>query len=53
MGFTLSIESSWVVREVSSLPVCEVSVVSGLSSFDSFLNDLNPEQNGGMCDGRH
>ena len=30
-----------------------MSVVSGLSSFASFLNYLNPEGNGGTCGGRN
>ena len=53
MAFTFSIESSQLVCEVSYLSVREVSVVSGLSSFASFLNYLFPEENGGTCDGRH
>ena len=53
VAFTFSIESYRLVRDVSSLLVREVSVVSGLSSFASFLNDLNPGVNGGRCGGRH
>ena len=53
MDFKFSIESSQLVCDVSSLSVREVSVVSGLSSFVSFINYLFPEENGGTCDGRH
>ena len=53
MAFAFSIESSRLVCDVSSLSVREVSVVSGLSSFSSFLNDLIPEKNGGASDLRH
>ena len=53
MAFTFSIEPSRLVRDVSSLSVNEVSVVSLLSSFALFLNDLNPGGNGGMCGGRY
>ena len=53
MDIKYSIESSRSVRDASSLPVREVSVVSGLSSFASFLNYLNPERNGGTCVGRY
>ena len=35
MSSTFSIELSWLVCDVSSLSVCEVSLVSGLSSFYS------------------
>ena len=52
MDFKISIESSRLVRDVSYLSVREVSLVSVLSSFASFLNDLNPEGNGGTCGGR-
>ena len=51
-AFTFTIESSSLVRDVSSLLVREVSVVSGLSSFSSFLNDLNPGGNLGKSGGR-
>ena len=47
--FLLSYQS---VREISSLSVCEVSLLLGLSSFASFINDFNPGGNGGMCVGR-
>ena len=53
MDFTFSIESYILVSDVLSLSVREVSVVSGLSHFASFLNDLNPGGNGGTCGGRH
>ena len=53
MAFTFSIESSRLVRDVLSLSVREVSVVLLLSSFASFINDLNPRLNGGSCGGRH
>ena len=53
MAFVFSMESSQLVRDVSSLSVHEVYVLTGLSSFASFLNYLNPEENGGMCGGRH
>ena len=53
MAFKFSIESSQLVCDVSSLSVREVSVVAVLSSFASFLNDLIPEENGGMCDGKY
>ena len=53
MNPKFSIESHQLVREVSSLSVRDVSVVSGLSSFASFLNDLKPGGNGGKCGGRH
>ena len=53
MDFTLSIESSRLVCNVSSLSVREVSAVSGLSSFASFIIYLNLEENGGTCDGRN
>ena len=53
MYFNFSIESYQLVRYVSSLSVPEVSVVSGLPSFDFFLNDSNTEENGVTCDGRH
>ena len=51
--FTFYIELSWLVRDVSSLSVREVSIVSGLSSFALFLNNLNIGGNGGMCGGSH
>ena len=51
MAFKFYMESSILVRDVSSLSVREVSVVSGLSSFASFLNDLNLGGNGGTCGG--
>ena len=53
MDFKFSIEPSRLVRDVSSLSVREVSVVLGLSSFPSFLNDLNPGGNVSTCGGRH
>ena len=53
MAFKFSIESSRLVRDVSSSSVREVSVVLGLSSFASFLNYLNPGENGGTCGGSH
>ena len=53
MVFTFSIESPQVVRDVSSLSVREVYVVSGLSSFASFLNGLNIGGNGVTHGGRH
>ena len=49
----LSTESSCLVRDVSCLSVREVFVVSGLSSSASFLNDLNPGENGNTCGVRH
>ena len=52
MDFTFSIKSSRSVRDVSSLSVREVSIVSGLSQFSFFLNDLNPGVNVGTCGGR-
>ena len=53
VDFKFTIESSWLVRDVSSLSVREVSVVSGLSPFFLFLNDLNPVGNGVTCGGSH
>ena len=53
MYLKFSIESSWSVRDVSSLSVSEVSVVSGLSSFALDLNYLDPEENGDTCFWRH
>ena len=53
VDFTFLIESYRLVRDVSSLSVREVSVVSGLSSFAWFLNDLNPGGNGGTCGVKH
>ena len=53
MDFTFSIESYRLVRDLSSLSVREVSIVSELLSFASFLNDLNPGVNGDACDERH
>ena len=52
VDFTFSIESSWSVRDNSSLSVRGVSVDSGLSSFASFLNYLNSGGNWGTCGGR-
>ena len=53
MDFTFYVESSQLVRDASYLSVREVSIVSGLSSFASFLNDLIQEENGGTSDVRH
>ena len=53
MYFTFLIELSRLVGDVSYLSVNEVSIVSGLSLFASFLNDLNPGGNVGTCGGRH
>ena len=47
MDLTFSIESYQLVGDISCLSVREVSLVSGLSSFASFHNDLNPGGNGG------
>ena len=52
MAFKFSIEPYRLVHDVSYLSVPEVSIVSGLESFASFLNDLNPGRNGGTCGGR-
>ena len=50
VAFTFSIESYRLVRDASYLSVREVSIVSGLFSFASFLNDLNSGGNrGGHC----
>ena len=49
MDFIFSVELSRLVRDVSSLSVREVSIVSGLSSFASFINDLNTGGNVGTC----
>ena len=53
MSFTFVIESSWLVCDVSSFSVCEVSVVSGLSSFFLFLNYFITGRNVGTSDVRH
>ena len=53
MDFKMFIESSLLLHDVSSLSVREVSVVSRLLSFASFINDLDPGGNGGTCGGRH
>ena len=53
MDFKFSIKSSQLVCDVSSLSVCEVYVVSGLSLFASFLNDIIPKENGGTSDGSY
>ena len=42
-----------LVHDVSYLSVRELCIFSGLSSFSSFLNDLNPGINRGPCGGRH
>ena len=52
MDFIFSIESSRLVCDLSSSSVREAHKVSGISSFDWFFNDLYPEENGGMCDGK-
>ena len=53
MNFTFSIESYRLVHDISSLSVREVSVVSGISSFASFINDLDPGGNRGTCGGSY
>ena len=52
MDLTFSIESSQSVRDLSYLSVRHVFIFSGLSSFVSFPNDLNPGMNGGTYGGR-
>ena len=52
IDYKFSIESSRLVHDISPLSVNEVYVVSGLSLFASFLDDLNPGGNGGTCGGR-
>ena len=53
MDLKFSIESYQLVRDVLSLSLREVSVVSGLSSFASFPNDLNPGEIVGTCGRTH
>ena len=52
MDFKFSIESSRLVRDLSSLLVHEVYIVPGLSSFALFLDNLNTGGNGGTGFGR-
>ena len=49
----LTVVTSPSIYHVSSLSVREVCLVSGLSSFASFINDLNTGGNEGTCGGRH
>ena len=53
MSSTFSIESSQLVCDISSLSVSEVSTVSELSSFTSFIYDFIPGGNVDTCGGRH